>query len=116
MELWIRSQDRAKLCEARFFELDNDKTGIFCFNGESYSVFAGKYKSKERALEVLDEIQSKLKATFLMKPKNDNYSKYVEDGKRYLEELNDISIVTGDRCFNLEPINSDVYVYEMPKE
>ena len=58
MELWIRSQDRAKLCEARFFELDNDKTGIFCFNGESYSVFAGKYKTKERALEVLDEIQN----------------------------------------------------------
>lgn len=24
--------------------------------------------------------------------------------------------ITGDRCFDLEPINSDVYVYEMPKE
>ena len=57
MELWIRSQDKKKLCVAKFFELDNDETGIFCFNGESYSIFAGKYKTKERALEVLDEIQ-----------------------------------------------------------
>lgn len=60
MELWIRSQDKKKLCVAKFFELDNDETGIFCFNGESYSIFAGKYKTKERALEVLDEIQDQL--------------------------------------------------------
>lgn len=116
MELWIRSQDRAKLCEAIHFELSSSELSILGQNKAYYGVVLGTYKSKERALEVLDEIQSKLKPTFLMKPKNDNYSKYVEDGKRYLEELNDISIVTGDRCFNLEPINSDVYVYEMPKE
>ena len=71
MELWIRSQDKNKLCVAKFFELDNDKTGIFCFNGESYSIFAGKYKSKERALEVLDEIQN-----YILLPNTDN-SAYV---------------------------------------
>lgn len=60
MELWIRSQDKKKLCVAKFFELDNDETGIFCFNGESYSIFAGKYKTKERTLEVLDEIHQRL--------------------------------------------------------
>lgn len=60
MELWIRSQNKKKLCVAKFFELDNDETGIFCFNGESYSIFAGKYKSKERALEVLDEIEERI--------------------------------------------------------
>ena len=65
MELWIRSQDKNKLCVAKFFELDNDKTGIFCFNGESYSIFAGKYKSKERALEVLDEIQDLLQNAYV---------------------------------------------------
>jgi len=58
MELWIRSQDKKKLCVAKYFELDNDETGIFCFNGESYSVFVGKYSTKERALEILDEIQN----------------------------------------------------------
>lgn len=113
MDFWIRSQNRTALTKINSIGIEYDKKligyGKIC-------VKLGEYATKERALEVLDEIQSKLKATFLMKPKNDNYSKYVEDGKRYLEELNDISIVTGDRCFNLEPINSDVYVYEMPKE
>ena len=66
MELWIRSQDKNKLCVAKFYELDNDKTGIFCFNGESYSIFAGKYKTKERALEVLDEIQHFMTAKDVM--------------------------------------------------
>ena len=57
MELWIRSQDRMKLCNAKVFSLDNDQTGIFCNSCEDSYVFAGKYKTKERALEVLDEIQ-----------------------------------------------------------
>ena len=115
MELWIRSQDKKRLEKSTGFHIVMASKNEFDIVN-SYMTIMGRYKTKEKALEVLDEIQSKLKATFLMKPKNDNYSKYVEDGKRYLEELNDISIVTGDRCFNLEPINSDVYVYEMPKE
>ena len=60
MELWIRSQDKKKLCNAKSFELDNDETGIFCNNYEDAYIFAGKYKTKERALEVLDEIQQYL--------------------------------------------------------
>lgn len=116
MELWIRSQDKNILCEAIHFELSASGLSILGQNKAYYGVVLGTYKSKERALEVLDEIQSKLKGTFLMKSKDDKYNKYVEDGKRYLEELNDISIVTGDMYFDVEPINSDVYVYEMPKE
>ena len=114
MELWIKSQDKTilrKVDTVRIFEGEE-----FWWIGENFTIDLGKYKTKERALEVLDEIQSKLKATFLMKPKHESFSKYVEDGKRYLEDLNDICVVTGDRCFDLEPINKDIYVYEMPKE
>ena len=92
MELWIRSQDKNKLCVAKFFELDNDKTGIFCFNGESYSIFAGKYKSKERALEVLDEIQEIIKWC--------------------QKDMKDVTIVDME---NLKGCFYD-FVYEMPKE
>lgn len=116
MELWIRSQDKNILCEAIHFELSASKLSILGQNKAYYGVVLGTYKSKKRALEVLDEIQSKLKATFLMKPKDERFSKYVEDGKRYLEDLNGICVVTGDRCFDLEPINKDIDVYEMPKE
>ena len=116
MELWIRSQDKKSLVNTKTIEVcDND---IVVWDEEKYDIkiYLGKYKTQERALEVLDEIQSKLKATFLMKPKDERFSKYFEDGKRYLEDLNGICVVTGDRCFDLEPINKDIYVYEMPKE
>ena len=113
MELWIRSQDKLALTKINSIGIEYDKKlvgyGKIC-------VKLGEYKTKERALEVLDEIQSKLKGTFLMKMRDDKYSKYIEDGKRYLEDLNGIHVVTGDNCFDIEPINKDIYVYEMPKE
>ncbi len=58
MELWIRSQDRTFLrkvntigiVEGRdFWSIDENLTSSF-----------GKYKTKERALEILDEIQTKI--------------------------------------------------------
>jgi len=107
MELWIRSQDKKKLCVAKFFELDNDETGIFCFNGESYSIFAGKYKSKERALEVLDEIQNILKPKYILdsssiKPNGDSW---VENG-----------IVMQNYNANARIEELSIYVYEMPED
>ena len=114
MELWIRSQNRSQLAKITgVLLLDKEIRG---FTNTNYFYELGIYKTKKRALEVLDEIQSKLKATFLMKLKDEKFSKYVEDCKRYSEDLNGICVVTGDRCFDLEPINKDIDVYEMPKE
>jgi len=104
MELWIRSQDKKKLCVAKFFELDNDETGIFCFNGESYSIFAGKYKTKERALEVLDEIQNILKPIIKIKYEYDD-SQPIINGE-WLKSLKKESKIK----------ELSTYVYEMPKE
>ena len=74
MELWIRSQDRESLIkvdnirikheyEQKKVEYNSGKTTAY-INGEyrkSYiytdSEWLGEYKTKERALEVLDEIQ-----------------------------------------------------------
>lgn len=119
MELWIRSQDKTKIAKIDYVciginDIFSDDDLAQIWGNDVISL--GAYKTKERALEVLDEIQSKLKGTFLMKIKDDKYSKYIEDGKRYLEDLNGICVVTGDRCFDIEPINKDIYVYEMPKE
>jgi hypothetical protein len=61
MELWIRSQDKEKF-------LPIDKPIVYDFSefgshriiykeSASYAMNLGSYKSKERALEVLDEIQ-----------------------------------------------------------
>ena len=65
MELWIRSQDRMNLVQIKQISLNyqNNKQVIANYEPEQYensSCFyelLGTYKTKERALEVLDEIQ-----------------------------------------------------------
>lgn len=63
MELWIRSQDGEKLCEIkniRYMDMSED------YEAETHSLWndnlgiLGVYKTKDRALEVLDEIQELL--------------------------------------------------------
>lgn len=70
MELWIRSQDKMNLVKIRQISLDyqNNKQIIANYipdlypNSGEYYELLGVYKSKERALEVLDEIQNKINA------------------------------------------------------
>lgn len=58
MELWIRSQDREHLMYATDIDLDCDDGSIVLVN----SYFMAKYKTKERALQVLDEIQDLMRS------------------------------------------------------
>ena len=58
MELWIRSQDRETLRLAEMldiYEIEDDEEKRFVI--EESGVDIGCYKSKERALKVLDNIQ-----------------------------------------------------------
>ena len=57
MELWVRSQDRERIC--RVNKLYIKGVGIYsnCDNYNDDYDYLGLYKTKERALEVLDEIQ-----------------------------------------------------------
>lgn len=73
MNLWIRSQNKKELipnpklgidqCENRYYIVDR-------YNFENAFIL-GEYKSKERALEVLDEIEN----IFLLDIKNASYEK-----------------------------------------
>ena len=57
MDLWVRSQDKEVLQKITSLFV-NDDGYIFSYDYiNSNEVFLGKYKSKERALGVLDEIQ-----------------------------------------------------------
>lgn len=91
MELWIRSQDKKCLIKAKIIKFENG-----CLRGatddDGWYYDLGKYK-KERALEILDEIQKLLTMQRISIPAhNCNDTKHI-----YKDEL----------------IN---YVYEMPKE
>lgn len=62
MELWIRSQDRGTLVKAEIvdvFEGGNKSKNHFFIR--VLGDYVGEYETEERALEVLDEIQDKLK-------------------------------------------------------
>lgn len=94
MELWIRSQDRETLMLANYFEIEQrDKNFlIMARNGDPYfDQCLGLYKTKKRALEVLDDIEDKLiNCTFAKK----------QNG---LGEV-------------LDFMPNSIYVYTMPKE
>ena len=66
MELWIRSQDRMKLFRGIDFRGIVEQEGCSIIdNTDDYII--GTYKSIERALEVLDEIQDILDCGFKQK-------------------------------------------------
>ena len=88
MELWIRSQDKKDLIKATSICMtkeDYDNIGIFV-NG----CLVGLYKSTQRALEVLDEIQQVINNNGV---ENEEYDK-----------------ISG--CYYIAKKNT----YEMPKE
>lgn len=114
MEFWIRSQNRQNLMKVNDIVVGYNK--ILVYKDDEASTEIGEYKTKERALEVLDEIQSKMRGKFLLKPKNILKPSTVVDAKYYFEHLNNIELITVDNNFDILPISDGVVIYEMPKE
>ena len=65
MELWIRSQDKEVLTRVVDIWKDADTNEIWSKSSFATKNCLGIYKTKERALEVLDEIQKLLKTAEL---------------------------------------------------
>ena len=61
MELWIRSQDKEKLLKVNDIAIEMNMIYGYYDKNTEYELL-GQYKSKERALEVLDEIQRKIES------------------------------------------------------
>ena len=103
MELWIRSQDRTILRKVNTIGIVEGRD--FWSIDENLTVSFGKYKTKERALEVLDEIQNILKPKIIIK--FDNKPKYLEDGT-----INDVLTPREEIDYSKQ---LSTYVYEMPE-
>lgn len=74
MELWIRSQSREKLVKVNEIKYEEYKNVLMNYPIDAIIIndkIVQEYKSKERALEVLDEIQN-----YILLPNTDN-SAYV---------------------------------------
>ena len=65
MELWVRSQDKRILQKVDniFLDANYENKRISTYDGDSVEL--GTYETKERAIEVLDEIQNILKPTII---------------------------------------------------
>lgn len=109
MNLWIRSQDKTILIKVNriCFErnIDDEPTIYGYENYDNYERL-GIYKTKERALEVLNEIQEVLmpKIKVLQSVNAENNI----DGL--------VSRPTIQECGKVELLQYSDYVYEMPKE
>ena len=58
MELWIRSKDKMKLTRVIDIGIFEEQEGYTIYYDDSIDNMLGTYATKERALEVLDEIQN----------------------------------------------------------
>ncbi len=97
MDLWIRSQDKELLVNTKGFGLQqhykDSPCQIFGVWNNNYKC-VGTYKTKERALEVLDEIQE-----------------YMQIDKDHYEGANKVAY---QECAVYK--NDYLMIYEMPKE
>lgn len=69
MELWIRGQRKGLLIKINSHIRISECNGYYCLLQNEY--YLGKYATKERAIEILDEIQN-----YILLPNTDN-SAYV---------------------------------------
>lgn len=106
MELWVRSQNKSKLIKVNSVYLPNPINAnnffpkIIANDGD----YLGSYKTEERALEVLDEIQGLLKPKIII-----NGGKLTGDG------FQDYKIQIKPSEVDISPYVSTL-VYEMPEE
>lgn len=101
MELWIRSQDKETLVKVDDISIEMNMIYGYFDKSTEYE-HLGNYATKERAIEVLDEIQNIIKKKDI-----------ITNCKGLLSLVNNKSLDEANKI--LERIE-EIAVYEMPKE
>ena len=116
MDLWIKSQDREQLLKVDNIlatpRMETSGEWLIMF----HNIVLGAYLTKKRALEVLDEIQSKMKTLLCLKPNLLLRPEDLVQEKEYYEKLNKQEFITCNNNFEIIPISNNTVIYEMPKE
>lgn len=116
MELWIRSQDKEVLTRVVDIWKDADKNEIQSKSSFAIKNCLGIYKTKERALEILDEISNKIKNKYIVKANCLIKPSDIMKEKEYFENTYDGDFIMQTPEYEIEPINPNIIYYEMPKE
>lgn len=101
MELWIRSQDKETLVKVNDISIEMNMIYGYFDKSTEYE-HLGSYATKERAIEVLDEIQNIIKEKDI-----------ITNCKGLLSLVNNKSLDEANKI--LERIE-EIAVYEMPKD
>lgn len=130
MELLIRSQDKMALIKCnnsirigtyKPFETVIDIDLKTSHKEEMHNIYVdnesvGRYSSRKRALEILDEINSKIKCQYLVKCNSLLKDEDMQRIKRHLtkEYLGDFILEAPP--IEMKPLNSNIIYYEMPEK
>ena len=110
MDLWIRSQDRKEMTKPNYIRII-ERTN-HCLNRDEYIIQdeeycdLGTYKTEERALEVLDEIQNILMPKYIVDTSS------IKEGKSWVEN----EVIFSEYNANTIVEQLSTCVYEMPLE
>ena len=117
MELWIRSQSKHVLKKVEeLFISQNYLTKYYQIYSGFSGMVIGTYETEERAKEILDEIQSKMKNLVIYKSKVMLNSDDLINFKKQIDRINKTDALVCDNHFEIIPINNQVILYEMPEE
>ena len=130
MELLIRSQNKMSLIKYnKSICISKNNPGVIIIDidlkksdkKDAYSIFvdgeiAGTYLSQARALEVLDEISSKIKNQYLVKCHALMKPSDMQKIKRQLEDEYLGDFLLEDPHLEIKPLNQNVIYYEMPEK
>lgn len=88
MDLWIRNQDGTILIKVETVVIDDDGTSIFTIdkNMGFRTITLGVYSNKDRALEVVEEIQDLLRMKNAANLNKDKFAEYVNAGTVTIKE------------------------------
>lgn len=112
MDLWVRTQNKENLLKIFNITIDSRRKLLLgnLISDDNKSICdyweLGRYKTTERALEVLDEIQNLLMPKCIINPKSMKFSKPYEENGMVLMDCNSDA--------RIEQIST--YVYNMPEE
>ena len=106
MKLWIRSQDKMKLVNNCNLYISNEIRNEYVIEDLNNKYLKlGTYKTKERALEVLDEIHKLLIPKSIISTYNVEQAELL-DGKVFIKPMLD----------DIKTESYTSYVYQMPEE
>ena len=100
MDLWVRSQNKYRLLKVESLQIIyNQEDNELPYSINSSYELLGSYKTKERALEILDEIQQMLK------------NETIETEIKYIDNQ-----VYETKIIGKPDILKNIVVYQMPKQ